>query len=212
MHAEGSSRVLVFANNNGVTGAYILDPAATGIAIEKLKTNDPTLHLSKITFSNVSAQQLGGVGEMAVGKAMDLARVALAGEHAGGVKRIFDITIEYLRTRHQFGRQIGSYQALKHIAADMLIEVETAASAATAAAQALSDKSDDAQTLINLAAFACADAYRDVTAQAIQLHGGIAYTWEHPAHLYWRRARTGLWLFGSSDQHREQYLTQLEAA
>ena len=71
---------------------------------------------------------------------------------------------------------------------------------------------DDAQTLISLAAFACADAYRDVTFQAIQLHGGIAYTWEHPAHLYWRRARTGLWLFGSSDQNRENYLSQLEAA
>ena len=212
LHAEGADKILVFAKNGNDIQAFLTSPDANGITIERLKTNDPSLHLSKIAFDSAKAEILAGADQFSIKQAMDLARIALAGEHAGGTKRIFDITVEYLRTRHQFGRQIGGYQSLKHIAADMLIEVESATSAARTAAEMQAGGKDDAQTLISLAAFACADAYRDVTFQAIQLHGGIAYTWEHPAHLYWRRARTGLWLFGSSDQNRENYLSQLEAA
>lgn len=212
LHAGGANAFLVFANTDIGLRAFIVEPDQSGLAISHLKTNDPTLRLSKIDFSDVPAQHLPGVDAQSYGAALDLVRVALAGEHAGGVKRIFEITMDYLRTRHQFGRQIGSYQSLKHMAADMLVEVESAASAAQHAARAIATDADDAQALINLAGFACADAYRDVSAEAIQMHGGIAYTWEHPAHLYWRRARTGLWLFGSSDHHREQYLAQLEAA
>ena len=212
LHAATADRLLVFARADGVLRVFLIDPGSEAVAIEKLQTNDPTLRLSKITFSKAGAQILAGVDEIAIESALDLAKVALAGEHAGGVKRIFDITVEYLQTRYQFGRQIGSYQALKHIAADLLIEVESAASAARHAAKMVANGSPEAKASVALAAFACADAYRDVSAQAIQLHGGIAYTWEHPAHLYWRRARTGLWLFGSSDQHREEYLSCLEAA
>ncbi len=212
MHAETAGRILVIANVDNEIRAFLVAPDAPGVALSTLKTNDPTLRLSQITLSGAVGQLLEGVNGVAVDHAMNLARIALAGEQAGGVKRIFDITIDYLQTRYQFGRQIGSYQAMKHMAADMLVEVESATSAARHAAEAFAKGSDEAQTLVNLAGFACADAYRDVTAQAIQMHGGIAYTWEHPAHLYWRRARTGLWLFGSSDHHRDQYLTQLEAA
>ena len=212
LHAEAANLFLVVAKTGNGIRVFLVDPQVEGVKVKALKANDPTLRISKIMLSDCPAEELDGVGEREIARAMDFARVALAGEQAGGTKQIFDITIEYLRTRHQFGRQIGSYQSLKHMAADMLIEVETAASAARDAARALATDADDAQILINLAAFACADAYRDVSAQAIQLHGGIAYTWEHSAHLYWRRARTGMWLFGSSDHYREQYLTQLEVA
>tara|TARA_R110001599_G_scaffold261350_1_gene461727 strand:+ start:1303 stop:2412 length:1110 start_codon:yes stop_codon:yes gene_type:complete len=212
LHAEKADRLLVFARTDENVRVFVTDPAMETVAFQKLQTNDPTLRLSKISFSTARAQLLPGVDETSIETALDLARVALAGEQAGGVKRIFDLTVDYLKTRYQFGRQIGSYQSLKHIAADMLIEVESAASAARHAAKMLATGSPEAKAFVSLAAFACADAYRDVSAQAIQLHGGIAYTWEHPAHLYWRRARTGLWLFGSSDQHREEYLTCLEAA
>jgi len=212
LHAEKADRLLIFARADGNTRVFLIDPESKAVAIQKLETNDPGLRLSKVIFSGASARLLAGVDEAAIEAALDLAKVAQAGEHAGGVKRIFDITVEYLRTRYQFGRQIGSYQSLKHIAADMLIEVESAASAARHAAKMMAAGSPETKAFVSLAAFACADAYRDVSAQAIQLHGGIAYTWEHPAHLYWRRARTGLWLFGSSDQHREEYLTCLEAA
>ncbi|MEW4467320.1 acyl-CoA dehydrogenase family protein [Parasphingorhabdus sp. JC815] len=208
LHAEKADHLLVFALADEDTLVFQIDHDA--VEIQKLDTNDPTLRLSKVIVSNTSANVLTDVGKVAIERALDLAKVALAGEHAGGAKTIFDMTVEYLKTRYQFGRQIGSYQSLKHIAADMLIEVESAASAARHAAKMLAQGSPESKTFISLAAFACADAYRDVSAQAIQLHGGIAYTWEHPAHLYWRRARTGMWLFGSSDQHREEYLTCLE--
>lgn len=212
MHAETAGSLLVIAKAEGGVRAFLTAPDNPGVTISKLETNDPTLRLSKISLSGAAGQLIEGVDGAAVDNAMTLARIALAGEQAGGVKRIFDITIEYMQTRYQFGRQIGSYQAMKHMAADMLVEVESATSAARHAAEAHAKGSDEAQTLVSLAGFACADAYRDVTAQAIQMHGGIAYTWEHPAHLYWRRARTGLWLFGCSDHHRDQYLSQLEAA
>jgi alkylation response protein AidB-like acyl-CoA dehydrogenase len=212
LHAEKADHLLVIARAEQDLRVFLVDNPAEAVSIQKLETNDPSLRLSKIYFSAATARPLAGVGRADIEMALDLAKVALAGEHAGGVKKIFDLTVEYLKTRYQFGRQIGSYQSLKHIAADMLIEVESAASAARHAAKMLASGSPDAKASVSLAAFACADAYRDVSAQAIQLHGGIAYTWEHPAHLYWRRARTGLWLFGSSDQHREDYLTCLEAA
>tara|TARA_R110000824_G_scaffold37553_2_gene115458 strand:- start:1790 stop:2899 length:1110 start_codon:yes stop_codon:yes gene_type:complete len=212
LHAEKADQLLVLARTDGDIRVFLTDTDADAVAVQKLDTNDPTLRLSKVIFSGPNARPLVDVDEAAIETALDLAKLAQAGEHAGGVKRIFDITVEYLRTRYQFGRQIGSYQSLKHIAADMLIEVESAASAARHAAKMMAAGSPETKAFISLAAFACADSYRDVSAQAIQLHGGIAYTWEHPAHLYWRRARTGLWLFGSSDQHREEYLTCLEAA
>lgn len=212
LHADKAGHLLVLARTGTAIRVYLVDPATDGVEIEKLETNDPTLRLSRIRCAGARGTALAGVDETAIEAALDLVRVALAGEHAGGVKKIFDLTVEYLKTRYQFGRQIGSYQSLKHIAADMLIEVESAASAARYAAKLQAAGSPEAKASTSLAAFACADAYRDVSAQAIQLHGGIAYTWEHPAHLYWRRARTGLWLFGSSDQHRETYLTCLETA
>lgn len=212
MHAEAAHKILVAAKSGNGLQLFMVDAKDDQLSSEKLKTNDPGLRLSKLSFSGTPAKLITGVDKQAIGNALDLARIALAGEQAGGVKRIFDITVDYLQTRYQFGRQIGSYQAMKHMAADMLVEVETATSAARHAAESHAKGANDTQTLISLAGFACADAYRDVTAQAIQMHGGIAYTWEHPAHLYWRRARTGLWLFGSSDHHRDQYLSQLEAA
>ena len=212
LHAKGAHQFLLLAQTTDGLRALVADAEQDGMALDPMPANDPALRLSRLHCSRVNARLLTGVDETGIEAALNLARIAQAAEHAGGVKRIFDITVEYLQTRHQFGRQIGSYQSLKHMAADMLIEVESAASAARHAARAWDAGADDTQTLVSLAAFAGADAYRDVTAQAIQLHGGIAYTWEHPAHLFWRRARTGLWLFGSSDQHRETYLASLENA
>ncbi|PRC45526.1 acyl-CoA dehydrogenase, partial [Mycobacterium sp. ITM-2017-0098] len=109
----------------------------------------------------------------------------------------------------QFGRQIGSFQALKHMAADLLLEVESATSAAqNAAAQiAATDNTPEARDgAVALAGFACAEAFATTTMTAVQMHGGIGFTWEHPAHLYVRRARSGLQLFGDSASHRERYL------
>ena len=147
----------------------------------------------------------------AIAAARDIGVVALAGEQAGGARRMLEMTVAYARDRHQFGRAIGSFQAIKHMAADLLLESESATSAARDAAQQVVDGSATADAAVALAAFACADAFVRVAKDGIQMHGGIAFTWDHPAHLYLRRARSGAQMFGDSDRWRDRYLAALEA-
>ncbi|BBW99724.1 acyl-CoA dehydrogenase [Mycolicibacterium moriokaense] len=168
---------------------------------------DPTVRLSAFTFTNTPARRLGTAGWDAVQTALDYAVIASAGEQVGGARKIFDMTVEYLKTRVQFGRQIGSFQALKHMAADLLLEVENATSAAQHAAAEKAANSETSDGATALAGFTCAEAYETIAMNAIQMHGGIGFTWEHPAHLFLRRARTGLQLFGGPRLHRERYLT-----
>ncbi|MCK9541267.1 MAG: acyl-CoA/acyl-ACP dehydrogenase [Novosphingobium sp.] len=204
--------LLVVARTADGVGCFEIAADAPGVAITPLETWDRTIRLSRIVFSGAQATRIGGIDAAAVERALDLGRVALAGEQAGAARRIFEITIEYLKTRVQFGRPIGGFQAMKHMAADLLIDVESATSAARAAAQALASDTPDKAVLVNLAAFACADAFSQVAATAIQMHGGIAFTWEHPAHLYLRRARVDAQLFGQSELYRERYLAAMENA
>lgn len=210
--ARSADIILVLASTDSGLGCYEVAPDTPGVSIEPLKTWDPTLRFSKITFAGAEAHLIEGIDGDAIEMMLDLARVALAGEQAGAARRIFEITVEYLKTRVQFGRPIGGFQALKHWAADLLIDVESATSAARAAAQAVAEDASDKRVLVSLAAFACADAFSTVAAAAVQMHGGIAFTWEHPAHLYLRRARADAQLFGTSDTYRERYLTALEQA
>jgi alkylation response protein AidB-like acyl-CoA dehydrogenase len=198
--------VLVAARVADGIGVFEVTPGARGFIRTAATVFDPTVRLSRLTFERTPARRLGTAGWPAVQHALDHAVVALAGEQAGGARRIFDTTVEYLKTRIQFGRPIGSFQALKHMAADLLLEVESATTAAQHAAAALADDHETASSAIALAGFACADAYLSAAMQAIQMHGGIGFTWEHPAHLYLRRARSGLQLFGGSPQHRDRYL------
>jgi alkylation response protein AidB-like acyl-CoA dehydrogenase len=198
--------ILVVARVGGDLGVFQVEPGAAGCTRTAATVFDPTVPLSMFTFERTPARRLGSAGWPAVQHALDHAVVALAGEQVGGARRIFDVTVDYLKTRIQFGRPIGSFQALKHMAADLLLEVESATSAAQHAAAALTDGDESAVRAVALAGFACADAYLNTAMQAVQMHGGIAFTWEHPAHLYLRRARSGLQLFGSSALHRERYL------
>lgn len=204
--------LLVVALAAGNVAAFEVDPRAAGVTRRDLHTFDRTQRLAGIEFRGVAGAPIAGADAACIEKTLDVGRVALAGEQSGAARRIFDVTIEYLKTRVQFGRPIGGFQALKHMAADLLIEVENATSAARQAAVALAHNTPDAQALVNLAAFACADAFVQVAATAIQMHGGIGCTWDHPAHLYLRRARADALLFGSSDVHRDRYLAALEAA
>ncbi|QZT61668.1 acyl-CoA dehydrogenase family protein [Mycolicibacterium austroafricanum] len=201
--------VLVVARTDDGVGVFEVAADADGFARSAATVFDPTVRLSTYTFANTPARRLGTAGWEAVQKALDYAVIASAGEQVGGTRRIFDITISYLKTRFQFGRAIGSFQALKHMAADLLLEVESATSAAQNAAAQFEDEDTTAEArdgAVALAGFACAEAYVKTTMAAVQMHGGIGFTWEHPAHLYVRRARTGLQLFGDSASHRERYL------
>lgn len=211
-HTAIANHCLIYAQTKNGIGVYLADMDDDGIEVTHHKASDPTLRLSSLSFRKVKAHRLEGVGEEGIDNALRNALVALAGEQVGAARRIFEITIEYLKTRHQFGQQIGSFQALKHIAADLLVELESASSAARHAAQFIAKGSDDQQLMAYLAGFTCADNFRTISAEAIQLHGGIAYTVEHPAHLYWRRAQTGQWLYCSSDSLRNLYLKEMEKA
>lgn len=210
MSANLANVLLVFARTPDGVACFEIDPGEA--QINSLTSWDPSLRLSKVVFSQTPAIRITGTDSTTFAQLIDFAIVALAGEQAGACRRIFDITVEYLKTRVQFGRPIGGFQAIKHMAADLLIEVESATSAARAAAQALEADAPDKDILISLAAFACSDAFSQVAAAAIQMHGGIAFTWEHPAHLYLRRARADAQLFGQPDAQRERFVAAMENA
>jgi alkylation response protein AidB-like acyl-CoA dehydrogenase len=212
LSANVADFLLVIARTDDGLTCFEVAPNGRGVTLETLETWDRTIRLSRVTLDGADARPIGGIDDAALECTLDLARVALAGEQAGAARRIFEISVDYLKTRVQFGRPIGGFQALKHIAADLLIQVESATSAARAAAQALAAEGPDKEALVALASFACADAFHEVAATAIQLHGGIAFTWEHPAHLYLRRARADAQLFGQADMFRDRYVAALENA
>jgi alkylation response protein AidB-like acyl-CoA dehydrogenase len=213
IHGQNADVLLVLAQAPDGLAVFEIAGGSAGVTVEPLPTFDHTLRLAKIRFAGAAARRLDAAGPVwgAVQQALDLALVALAGEQAGGARRCLDFTVEYAKSRIQFGRAIGSFQAIKHMAADLLLETESAISAARNAAARLAEGAPDAEQAIALAAFACADAFSTTTATSVQMHGGIAFTWVHPAHIYLRRARADAQLFGTPAFHRERYLTALGA-
>jgi alkylation response protein AidB-like acyl-CoA dehydrogenase len=135
---------------------------------------------------------------------MDVAAAALAAEQVGGAQCCLDITVDHVRSRVQFGRPIGSFQAVQHRCADMLLEVESARSAAMYAALAAESAPGDLPAAAAMAKATCSDAYAFVAAETIHLHGGVGFTWDHDAHLYFKRAKSSRLLFGDPNHHREQ--------
>jgi alkylation response protein AidB-like acyl-CoA dehydrogenase len=212
-HGQIADVILVAARTPDGIGIFEVEPGAKGLSIKPLPVFDHTLRLAEVTFEATPMRRLPSNRPAweGVEEALDLVRVALAGEQAGAAKRALEFTVDYAKTRAQFGRLIGSFQAIKHMAADLLLESESAISAARNAAARLAEGAPDAAAAISLAAFACADAFSKVTADAVQMHGGIAFTWAHPAHLYLRRARSDAQLFGTSAAYRERFLEALGA-
>ncbi len=134
---------------------------------------------------------------------LDEARVALAAEMSGGAERVLELTVEHVKVRQQFGQAIGGFQAVQHACADMMVAVECAKAATTYAAWALAEGADDAAIAAATAKATAGDAYRQVTAKAIQLHGGIGFTWEHDLHIYYKRAMSSEVTFGDARWNRE---------
>ncbi|MDX2382060.1 MAG: acyl-CoA dehydrogenase, partial [Acidimicrobiia bacterium] len=135
---------------------------------------------------------------------LDLAAVSLAAEQVGGAQCVLEMAVEYAKVRVQFGRPIGSFQAIKHKCADMLLEVESAKSAAYYGMWCAAEMNDELPSTASLAKAYCSEAYFHAAAENIQIHGGIGFTWEHPAHLYFKRAKSSELLFGDPTYHREQ--------
>jgi alkylation response protein AidB-like acyl-CoA dehydrogenase len=142
-----------------------------------------------------------GAAASIVSTVLDQAAVALAAEQVGGAARALDMAVSYAKVRVQFGRQIGSFQAVKHKCADLLIEVESARSAAYYAMWSAAQLRADLPLVASLAKAYCSDAFFHAAAENIQIHGGIGFTWEHPAHLYFKRAKASQVMFGSPADH-----------
>jgi acyl-CoA dehydrogenase len=140
---------------------------------------------------------------------LDLAAVALAAEQLGGLQRCLDLSVAYAKARYQFGRAIGSFQAVKHLLADMHVAMELSRSAVRYAAWAADEAPEELPVAAALARAACSEAFFRVAADTIQVHGGIGFTWEHDAHLYYRRAKSSQLLFGGPRLERAQLADRL---
>jgi alkylation response protein AidB-like acyl-CoA dehydrogenase len=197
--------ILVPARTSTGVSVFAVDKGADGLTTTGLSTMDQTRKQARVTFEGTPARLVGaeGAGWAAVSKMLDLAVVALAAEQVGGAQRVLEMAVDYAKVRVQFGRPIGSFQAIKHKCADMLLEVESAKSAAYYAGWAAAEDNDELPVVASLAKSYCSEAYFHATAENIQIHGGIGFTWEHPAHLYFKRAKSSELLFGDPTYHRE---------
>ena len=197
--------ILVAAKTGAGTSLFAVQGDASGLTRTALSTMDQTRKQAKLEFANTPAKLVGAEGEgwAILAKTLDLAAVALAAEQVGGAQKVLEMSVEYAKVRVQFGRPIGSFQAIKHKCADMLLEVESAKSAAYYAGWAAAEDSDELPVVASLAKAYCSDAYFHATAENIQIHGGIGFTWEHPAHLYFKRAKSSELYLGDPTYHRE---------
>jgi alkylation response protein AidB-like acyl-CoA dehydrogenase len=193
--------------NRGIT-LFALEAKRTGMSITRLTAMDQTRKLAKVTFTDVKASASDIVGEPGNGwdtlsKVIDRGKVMLAGEMMGGAQKVLEMTVDYAKVRVQFGRPIGSFQAVQHKCANMMIDVESAKSASYYASWAVSNEVNEAPLAAALAKAAASDAFRRVSAEGIQLHGGIGFTWDHDMHLYFKRAKSSEFTFGDANWNRE---------
>ncbi|RFU20510.1 acyl-CoA dehydrogenase family protein [Geodermatophilus marinus] len=199
---EAADLLLVAAVDGGAEALFAVAGDAAGLSRAAVPLMDQTRQAADLRLERVPGERVGGPD--AVAFARDVAAVATACEAVGTARRALERTVDHLRTRVQFGRVLGSFQALRHRAADLFTTVEAAASTARYAACAVATAPDELPVVAPLAKLVCAQALTDVAAEAIQLHGGIAITWEHDAHLWFKRAAHVQHTGGSPEQLRRQ--------
>lgn len=201
-----ADHLIVPARVCGATELYLVAGDTPGVTRRAQPTLDQTRRLATVTCEGVEVDddaRLAGDGAAVLAAVRTAGVIALACEQVGGARQVLEMATAYARSRKQFGRAIGSFQAVKHRLADMLVEVETARSAAYHAARALAAGDDDEVAVAApLAASHCAEAYERVAADALQVHGGIGFTWEHDVHLYLKRAKASKLMFGSPSVYR----------
>ena len=196
--------LVVAADVAGVPGLFHVDPASAGVRRTGSGTLDQTRRLAGIEFRGAAAVPLGDAPATPVlSAAYDVAGAVLAAEQVGGAAAVLDLAVRHARTRMQFGRAVGSFQAVKHHCANMVVLVELARTAAAAATATPLDDADLARAAAVAQSY-CAEAFYRCASTAVQVLGGIGFTWEHPAHLYLKRARSGLVLFGDPRSHRRR--------
>jgi len=190
----------------GCVGLYAVEANSPGVTVTSLSTLDMTRPQARVEFDSAAAWPMTEEGDdtVVIDRVMATAVTMLASEQVGGAQRCLDMAVGYAKVRVQFGRPIGSFQAIKHKCADMLLDVESARSAAYYAASVLDHEGDSPLVAAALAKAHCSSAYTRVAAENIQIHGGIGFTWEHPAHLYFKRAKTSEILFGDPAWHQDR--------
>ncbi|GIW42610.1 MAG: acyl-CoA dehydrogenase [Candidatus Binatia bacterium] len=204
--------LLVVARTDDGLGLFRVEGEAEGLRRTLLPTLDLTRKLARCQFSKTPAVRIDRDGDLAKALERTVAHtlVALSAEQVGGAQRCLEMSTDYAKTRIQFGRPIGSFQAIKHKCADMLVEVEFARSAAYHAAfRAAEGDENELLTASAMAKSYCSEAYFRAAAETIQIHGGMGFTWEHPAHLYFKRAKSSALLFGDPVFHREKLADRL---
>jgi alkylation response protein AidB-like acyl-CoA dehydrogenase len=190
-------------------GLFLVPKDAAGLEVTLLPTMDQTRKLCEVKLTDVRVSRDGVLGAAGSGwaplaRVIQRATVALCAEMCGGAQRVLDMTTEYAKIRIAFGKPIGSYQGVKHRAADMLVDVENAKSLTYYAAWAVDENAPEAALSASMAKAYVSDAFRKVAGAGIQLHGGIGFTWEHDLHLYFKRAKSSEFAFGDATYHRER--------
>ncbi|HEY6378178.1 MAG TPA: acyl-CoA dehydrogenase, partial [Candidatus Dormibacteraeota bacterium] len=198
--------LLVTARASSGSGLFLVDAGAPGMHCVPLSTLDIGRRQARVVFHETPCRIVGSseVGEGLIARVLDSAALAVAAEQLGIAARCLELSVDYAGARHQFGRPIGSFQAIKHRCADMLVDVESARSVLYQAARLAAGGVDGLRVGASLAKAFCSEASCRVAAAAIQVHGGIGYTWEHDLHLYYRRAFADALLFGDAVHHRER--------
>ena len=197
------------ARLNGELALFLVPANSRGLRITDLPGMDSTRKLYEVAFDGVSVPRQSLLAEgkparAALDRMLDVATVGLVAEMTGGMQRLLEITVEYAKTRKQFGRPIGQFQAVQHLCADMLLFTESSRSAAYYAAWAIQEGVPEATLAVSVAKAYASEAYREVGNRAIQVHGGMGFTWENDAHLFYRRAKASELAFGDATYHRER--------
>ena len=210
-HAADLILVVAAAGTGGKLSLFAVTSTADGLTRRPLPTLDQTRKLARLEFSQVPARLVGehGAARGVLDHALDVAAVALAAEQLGGAQRALDMAVAYAKVRQQFGRPIGSFQAIKHRCADLLLEVESLRSAVGYAAAAVAAGSTEVPVLARLLKAYASEVYSHVAGENIQIHGGIGFTWEHDAHLYLKRAKASELFLGDASYHRERLATRI---
>ncbi len=207
LNGAAGDDLVVVATTAGEPAVFLMDPSADGSVVATERVLDGTRPMATITFTGAPAIRLTGNGPVddIIERNVDLALAVLSAEQVGACERLLEIATEYARTREQFDRPIGSFQAIKHKCADMLVGLEWARSASAAALESVDSDSGEmageSDWRASMAKAVCSEALRDAAHANVQIHGGIGFTWEDSAHLYLRRARTDEVLFGGPGQH-----------
>jgi alkylation response protein AidB-like acyl-CoA dehydrogenase len=203
--ADASLADVLLVPADGVPDAlYVVETNAPGVHRTPVVSLDMTRQLCDITLDDAPARRVaaGADAETAITAGLRAGAAILAAEQLGLAQRCLDMTVAYVKERHQFARPVGSFQALKHRLADVWTAITQARAASRYAAACLADDDPDAPVAVALAKSACSETAVLAAEECVQLHGGIGFTWEHPAHVYLKRAKASSAGFGSAGAHR----------